>query len=397
MAAEPQNRLEFLDGLRACAALFVLMHHCVIHVAPPNLFVGGFFTAIFAEGHLAVDLFIVLSGYCLVLPTVRNQLAMRESVGRFYFRRAWRILPPYFAALLLSLALIALALGEKTGTHWNVSLPVTSKALWTHLFLIHDAFHDTFAKINHVFWSISVEFRIYFLFPLFVWIWRRFGLNAFLAASFILSFALVRALRKTDLLSEMCGISPQYVFLFAMGMAAAGIAHLDTPFNKTLRRFARPSLWLIGSALLVLALKLAARAKGQIAPVYLSDYCIGFICATGLIVLSTSHAGALGRIFSWKPLVAVGLFAYSIYLMHAPLIQLLWLYVFKNLPINADLQILLLWLAAPPLIVAACYLFFLVAERPFLRAPKALFSKTPDTPPDRPDPACSSPAANQRA
>lgn len=369
MATEQQNRLEFLDGLRACAALFVLMHHCVIHVAPPNLFVGGFFTAVFAEGHLAVDLFIVLSGYCLALPAIRDRLTLRETTGRFYFRRAWRILPPYFAALLLSLALIAIALGEKTGTHWDISIPVTSKGLWTHVFLVHDAFHDTFAKINHVFWSISVEFRIYFLFPLFIWIWRRFGFAAFLAVSLAISFALVRGLRKTDLLSEMCGISPQYLFLFALGMAAAGIAHLDSPLNQTIRRWARPSLWLLGSALLIAALKLAARAKGQVAPVYLSDYCIGVISAAGLIVLSTSHAGILGRFFSWKPLVTIGLFAYSIYLMHAPLIQLLWLYVFQNLPVAADLQILLLWVAAPPVIVTACYGFFLIAERPFLRAP----------------------------
>ena len=63
-------RLGYLDGLRGLAALYVVMHHSAF----------AFYTASemphrlrlllkpLAYGHFSVDLFIVLSGYCLMLP-----------------------------------------------------------------------------------------------------------------------------------------------------------------------------------------------------------------------------------------------------------------------------------------------------------------------------------------
>ncbi len=50
-------------------------------------------------GQVAVDVFIVLSGYCLMLPVARAGGALRGGPVGYMKRRARRILPPMLASL----------------------------------------------------------------------------------------------------------------------------------------------------------------------------------------------------------------------------------------------------------------------------------------------------------
>src|SRR5437016_5916610 len=124
-------RLDFLDGLRGLAALYVVLSHVyseitwnggaahlshtLLHLLKP-----------LSYGRYAVDVFIVLSGYCLMLPVARSADGkLRGGAGEYLKRRARRILPPYYAALALTLALAALVpwLRQGTGEYWDQSLP----------------------------------------------------------------------------------------------------------------------------------------------------------------------------------------------------------------------------------------------------------------------------------
>src|SRR4051812_26575815 len=98
--------LAYLDGLRGALALYVVVHHCWIRgglVARPGL--EGLATNWMLYGHLAVNFFIVLSGFCLMIPVARTQ-RLAGGVLDFYARRARRILPPYYAILLIGLVLV---------------------------------------------------------------------------------------------------------------------------------------------------------------------------------------------------------------------------------------------------------------------------------------------------
>ena len=78
------QHLGYLDGLRALAALYVVAVHALSQVdrhhdrisAPWSLITG-----LFLYGHYAVDLFIVLSGFCLMLPVVRRSADGAESLS----------------------------------------------------------------------------------------------------------------------------------------------------------------------------------------------------------------------------------------------------------------------------------------------------------------------------
>src|SRR5262245_33011004 len=110
LATAPRARLSFIDGLRGLAVLMVLTYHCWVHtIGERHLPVTVAFlhrnvdvTIPLHLGYVGVHLFLVLSGFCLTYPLVREGVAgMRLELGRFFRRRAWRILPPYYVALLI--------------------------------------------------------------------------------------------------------------------------------------------------------------------------------------------------------------------------------------------------------------------------------------------------------
>ena len=207
------TRLGFLDGLRALAALAVLLHRARLQVWPKA---HGF------DGRLAVDLFIVLSGFCLTLPLLKTT-TLQGGALRFLGRRVRRILPAYYGALALSLALIWALIDAQTGSHWDVSLPVTRNGIIAHLVLLQDVFHPH--EINHALWSIAVEWHIYFLFPLLVLAWRRLGPWANAGLAIALSLTGFHCLHNTVL----TGVTVHFVGLFALGMLGASLAFGRAP------------------------------------------------------------------------------------------------------------------------------------------------------------------------
>lgn len=122
------THLSWLDQIRGIAALYVACHHAVRqviitgeHAHDPLYRLIQLATGF---GHYAVDIFIVLSGYCLMLPLIRKQHF--GSILNFYIRRTVRIVLPYYGALFVTLILIYFVMGEMRGSVWAESaLPVT--------------------------------------------------------------------------------------------------------------------------------------------------------------------------------------------------------------------------------------------------------------------------------
>src|SRR3954467_9260780 len=102
--AEARPRLAGLDGLRGLAALFVVVHHVFLRAFPGYpADHAPLWAAWLIYGRFAVGVFIVLSGFPLPLaPAARGW--QRGGVGGFAGRRIRRILPAYWAALALSVA-----------------------------------------------------------------------------------------------------------------------------------------------------------------------------------------------------------------------------------------------------------------------------------------------------
>ena len=369
-----RQHVAYLDGIRALAALFVILHHSAsqmrfledVHRSKLLSETMG----LLSFGHDAVDVFIVLSGFCLALPVVRGDNHIAGGAVRFFQKRARRILPPYFLAFAFSLLLIRLAIGHKTGTLWDVSLPVDRMGVITHLFLVQDFFNATSLKINYALWSISVEWRIYFLFPLLMALRRQWGAFTVAVVATLVSYLAISLGEHSRIHSilnlDVTGISPQYLGLFAVGLLGADIAYGKNSQDSLLRR-PLYALALLGmTTLLLIAASEVKLWHGEVMPVADADFFVGLWAASLMIAAANTEIVWLNQALSWRPLVFIGTFAYSLYLIHGPMIQVIWQFVLfplRNHPVFMFLGLCFLGL---PLIVGTAYLFFLVCERPFL-------------------------------
>ena len=161
-------------------------------------------------------------------------------------------------------------------------------------------------------------------------------------------------------------LAAHYVGLFAMGMFGANIAF---PSDKTTLAFSRLP-WPLISVFMTLAVALILLPHlwdGPHLHVYVVDYVVGVWSISVLVTASRNAGGWTARFLGCKPLVFIGTFAYSIYLIHAPLLQILWQGPFAPLQAQPLAMLAALTLLGTPLILGAAYVFFLVFERPFLR------------------------------
>jgi peptidoglycan/LPS O-acetylase OafA/YrhL len=370
------DHLPELDGIRGLAALYVVVHHAWLEVvkvadlasmaALPRK-IAFLCEILFGYGRYAVDVFIVLSGFCLMLPVVQSAGALRGGAMGFYWRRTRRILPPFYLAMALSLLFIAVVGGVKRGTHWDESLPVTPAAIVGNLLQLQDVIDR--GRINHVFWSIAVEWKIYLLFPLLLIFWRRLGAAATLLLTIAVAFPLSWMLSE----SPLHGLTVHYLAMFAMGMAAAALAV----------RGVRPGLlrWAgLGLFTATLAATFLLHFRGTPLFTYWI-YVDGFIGAGAALFLAGLVGGRCfaASLLRWRPLAWLGLFAYSLYLLHAPLLNAWWLAVTRHVG-GSVLTGFAVMCAGVPLIVACAYLFYLGCERPFI-------SRRRKTPPPAEPPA----------
>ena len=149
--------------------MYVIVYHAVLLSWPAKRIPAPM---LLSRGRLAVDGFIALSGFCLMLPVARH--GNLESAPVFFRRRAIRILPTFYAALVFSLLFRLLILGtQPDGSHGDIELPITPRSVAACLFMVQNLFAVN--RINSVFWSIAVEWQIYFLFPLLLLLWKAIG------------------------------------------------------------------------------------------------------------------------------------------------------------------------------------------------------------------------------
>ena len=352
-----RRRLAHLDGLRGLAALFVVLHHVWLTIWPleygrsPSGWARA--TDVFAYGHFAVGVFIVLSGYCLARPD-----ALADGVLGFFRRRARRILPPYYAALALSLLLATTVVSAHTGTHWDISVPVTRTGVLANTFLVQDVLGQ--GQVNHVFWSIAVECQIYLLFPLLLLLLLRrgvvaaVGVGAALAAALSLAVALVPAVGSL----QLSGLTPQYLFLFVLGMAAARVS---AP------RVSWAVLACVAFSALVSIVLALGRARTFASFSWL-DPIVGVATASLLVTLARERTNRARALLSHRHVAGLGVMAYSVYLIHAPLVQLVWQAGVRPFGLAGPTAFVLLLVLAVPTVLGCSAVFFRFCERPLLRA-----------------------------
>ncbi|OEI67641.1 acyltransferase family protein [Curtobacterium sp. ER1/6] len=145
-----------VQGLRAFAVLAVVLYHLW-----PEVLRGGF---------VGVDVFFVISGYLISGHLLREQLATGGiRLGRFWSRRAKRLLPGAFLTILATgvavLAVVPSALWEQYGRELIASTVYVQNWELAANSVDYLASDNRASPFQH-FWSLSVEEQFYIALPL---------------------------------------------------------------------------------------------------------------------------------------------------------------------------------------------------------------------------------------
>jgi peptidoglycan/LPS O-acetylase OafA/YrhL len=349
-------RVSWLDGIRGGAAVFVVLHHMWLTAWPgfpsDN---GPWWLGWLLYGHMAVAIFIVVSGFSLALVPLSNGGKLPGGVRRFVHRRAWRILPAYWAALILSVVVTALFLRPDLGPG------AVGQTLVVHGLLLQDVVWSE--TPNGALWSIAVEWQIYFVFPLILVLARRTTIaTAVMAFAFIVIAAHAIAGIGAPL-DKIDHLTPQFLALFAMGVLAVQLGAGERA--ASLRRPA--GVVALAAFVAFVLLALTEGSEWAVAHFFWMDLLFGIGVAGLLTLMHAGGAAPVRRVLASKTAIWLGLFSYSIYLVHDPLLGVLSAYAFAPLGLSPLATFGVTLAVGLPLILAACYGFHLLFEAPFLR------------------------------
>ena len=284
-----------VDGLRALAVLIVTLYHFDV--------VG------FSGGYIGVDIFFVISGYLITSIIVDELHQGTFTLRSFYARRIRRILPALLAVTLCSIPFAMVILVPRDLEDFGQSVISVGFFFQNFLFYSESGYFGGPAELKPLLhtWSLAVEEQFYLLFPLLclllakfkVQYWWVFSLLLFASLGFAEWFVRVDANGAFYLL-------PSRWWELMLGSLIALLPRQSIPLKTILS--------LIGIALILFALvqfDQATRFPGLRALLP----CIG----TGLLIVSLRSGNGLMPLFTLKPLVALGLISYSLYLWHFPI------------------------------------------------------------------------------
>jgi peptidoglycan/LPS O-acetylase OafA/YrhL len=351
----PSQRLAGLDGVRGLAALFVVVNHVFLRAFPGYpVDTAPFWAAWFIYGRFAVVVFIVLSGFSLALSPVRRGWRL-DGISRFAQRRAMRILPAYWAALVFSLAVAWLVMPPPGQGLPDVRSVVVNGLLVQNLVAAPSP--------NRAFWSMAVEAQLYVLFPLLLVAVRRWGGMAMVAtvATVVAAVGIVGP-HVSHLNFIVIQSPPDLAALFAIGIVSAGIVAASSA------RWSWPWGWLaLAAAVPVLAAIWWQGSVWTLDNLLWVDLALGPAVACLLAALATGRPERLLRMLDARPMRNLGLSSYSLYLTHGPIVVVVYERVVAGRVRPGAPAFLAALALVVPLTIVFARLFASVFERPFLQ------------------------------
>lgn len=300
------HRMPSLDGIRAIAITLVFLSHV------------GFGSVV--PGGLGVTIFFFLSGFLITTILIRETLETGKiKFSSFYLRRAMRLMPPLLAVLIFSIAL--LKLGFAKGELNKGAL--ISQLLFYYNYYSYLGFGDSETVQGlEVLWSLSVEEHFYLVWPaIFLLVFQRrlrIGHLWLLAGAilmvrcyrfFVLETSEWRIFTLTD--SRFDGLL--YGCILAILMTKGAIRFFPQSGWK------RRSLCLFAGFSIILTLVVRDEAFRSTI-----RYSIQGIALMPLFFYAITDSKAwYYQPLNWRAVRIVGLYSYSIYLVHFVIIKAL--------------------------------------------------------------------------
>jgi len=376
-------RVPELDGLRALLAWWVVFYHAQGSPFAAAFHISSGPLAWVSQGSMAVDVFMILSGFVIFFLLDREH----EGYGRFVLRRFLRLYPVFALCLLAMLPLQSLFIAnlQANAPHleparlaamlFDAEQPLRElpAQLAVHAVMAHGAvpqsvLHNAAGAFLKPAWSISLEWQFYLIAPFAFWLLRRFaGVGA---AIWLAITAAAFATRGFWPAFSFDAFLPLHLHTFTAGIASYYVYKAIVPRAERMP-------WLRHAPFAV-ALAIAAGVAVQCVRLGVErgttpGWWFPFaIWAWSFAVLAAHAAGGAGaatrvywRLLAWRPLERLGVVSYSTYLVHWPVLvvcQALYRAALGDLP---PMAMLALHLAVSfPLVAAASFALYRFVEAP---------------------------------
>jgi peptidoglycan/LPS O-acetylase OafA/YrhL len=343
-----------VDGIRFFAIALVVAFHLDDYVgrkaagAEPGAGAIEFAGRYLGNGNRGVQLFFVLSGFILALPFAGHFLAdrRRPSARAYYLRRLTRLEPPYVVAMT-GLALAAVVLG-------TLGAGDAARHLAGSLGYVHNLVFGEPSRVNGVAWTLEVEVQFYLLAPLLA---RVFAIRTRLHRRAVLVGAVVVATGlQTALLGDGIGRAElsllNFIQYFLLGFLFADVYLTDWLESPSRDSRIWDAVALAGWPAL-LFVDLTADAGRWLLPPLLF-----------VLFLATFRGQATARVFRIHLLTTIGGMCYTIYLLHYPLMSMLYRLTSGEGLDNYAADLVAQAAIVLPFVLAVSAVFFLAVERP---------------------------------
>ena len=323
-SSRDSRRIPELDGIRGLAILMVVCVHMFYtpgYGREQSLAIIG---RVFALGWSGVDLFFVLSGFLIGGILLDNRTSERYFRA-FYARRFFRIIPVYYAWILLFVIMVKLGGGL---LHANTRSGVVPEAGWrllSQVFFLQNLWEQHYLKLEYWWfapsWSLAVEEHFYLVAPLLVRYLPKRLVTAVLLAV-IVAAPLLRYVLHMRSVAQGLNPNPSYRLTpcradsLAVGMLLA-YGWRSVRFREWLAR-STGVMYAIFGMLLTLVLGMAWKRPS---PNELVTQTIGYTvlaCFFSMVILLaiSRPEGILGKFFRLGFLRELGRVSYCMYLIH---------------------------------------------------------------------------------
>ena len=264
------------DGLRGLGFLLVI----TAHIPSVPLFS-------YLQGWTAVWLFFVISGYLVAMLLMREENSLGQvAFGPFMIKRFFRIVPSYWAAILIYwLACLTLLPDDYDS--------FTERLRYFLSFMPEYANANGYSIFTHS-WTVGVELKFYLLLPPIVFLLiknanARFAVTALMAAV----LTAVGSFNAQSYCAILCGVMLAFALERPRGYAALA----------TLTR-------------VPVIVPLAFVAAAFVMLRYTEQLTVIAVVATYLVAYCILQPAAVLRVLAWRPLVYLGQRSYGAYLLH---------------------------------------------------------------------------------
>jgi peptidoglycan/LPS O-acetylase OafA/YrhL len=310
-------RVRAFDGLRGLAVAAVLLFHSQLSGAR-----GGF---------LGVSAFFTLSGY-LITSLLLDEHARhgRISLRGFWNRRARRLLPAAYVALagVLVFGATVATVSQARALRGDVLSALAYIANW-HFYFSGQSYAHLFSAPSPVlhFWSLAIEEQFYLLFPLLLIVALRLTKANRVALAAVMAAGIGASVLAGNLLLASSGESRVYYGTdtraaeLLVGALLAVVLARRAPM-PTVRRGTRVAATVGGTLALATMVWWWSTVNQSDRWLYRGGFAL-HACLTAIVIACAFIDGPLARALSWRPLVALGVISYGVYLFHWPIFQ--WL------------------------------------------------------------------------